>query len=270
MEAEWVDCIDPLAMVEFLRGNPTSSDSVTWWNSRWRTGDVSRGDERKYLLFSCACCRRIWVQIPEACNQRAVIAVEDFLEGHISGSMLEEAFVASSAVEWLEDGSRRRPEPGYWAVKYLGRGFYKMTPAASALVVASKVIFMADEEYGEEASRAFNACFYTGEGFFLSPFRWPIPEPDTVVAERAAQADLLRCLFGNPFRHLTFDSTWVTSNVIDLARTIYDERDFEKMIFLADSLERSGCPASEILDHCREPGHHARGCWVLDSILGKS
>ena len=33
-----------------------------------------------------------------------------------------------------------------------GEGFYKMTAAASALLVASQVMFMADEEYGREAS----------------------------------------------------------------------------------------------------------------------
>jgi hypothetical protein len=25
----------------------------------------------------------------------------------------------------------------------------------------------------------------------------------------------------------------------------------------------------DILDHCRNPGPHARGCWVVDLVLGK-
>ena len=38
---------------------------------------------------------------------------------------------------------------------------------------------------------------------------------------------------------------------------------------LADSLVKSGCADHEILDHCRGPGPHVRGCWVSDLVLGK-
>ncbi len=39
---------------------------------------------------------------------------------------------------------------------------------------------------------------------------------------------------------------------------------------LADALEEAGCTDAAILDHCRGPGPHVRGCWVVDLILGKS
>ena len=38
---------------------------------------------------------------------------------------------------------------------------------------------------------------------------------------------------------------------------------------LADALEEAGCTDVEILSHCREPGEHVRGCWVVDLLLGK-
>ncbi len=38
---------------------------------------------------------------------------------------------------------------------------------------------------------------------------------------------------------------------------------------LADALEEAGCGDGDILSHCRGAGPHARGCWVVDSILGK-
>jgi hypothetical protein len=38
---------------------------------------------------------------------------------------------------------------------------------------------------------------------------------------------------------------------------------------LGDALEDAGCTAAAILDHCRRPGEHVRGCWLVDLILGK-
>jgi hypothetical protein len=182
-ETEWLNSTDPIAMVDFLRGSPTREDAVTWWKNKWQTDDVSRGGDRKFRLFACACCRRIWDQIPMQCNREAVAAVEDWLEARLTGPDLRAALEASSTVEWNEDGSKRS-EPGYWAVKYLGRGFYKLTAAASSLVVASTVMFMADDEYGSEARLEFFSSFYTGAGVFLRPFNWPLPIPAGVQEER--------------------------------------------------------------------------------------
>jgi hypothetical protein len=54
-----------------------------------------------------------------------------------------------------------------------------------------------------------------------------------------------------------------------LAQGIYDERAFERLPILADALEDAGCTDAAILVHCRGPGPHVRGCWVVDLILGK-
>ena len=88
-------------------------------------------------------------------------------------------------------------------------------------------------------------------------------------ASRKRSANLLRDIFGNPFRPVTLDPRWLSSNVLDLARTIYDERMFERMPILADALMDSGCDSEEILNHCRSAGPHVRGCWVVDLVLGK-
>ena len=50
----------------------------------------------------------------------------------------------------------------------------------------------------------------------------------------------------------------------------YEERSFDRMPELADALEGAGCHVPDILGHCRQAGPHARGCWVVDAILGKS
>jgi hypothetical protein len=96
-------------------------------------------------------------------------------------------------------------------------------------------------------------------------------EADDAPADvvNAAFADVLRCLFGNPFSPVPLNPAWLTSPVVDLARTMYDNRDFNALPILADALEDAGCDNAEMLAHCRGAGPHLRGCWVVDLVLGK-
>ena len=82
----------------------------------------------------------------------------------------------------------------------------------------------------------------------------------------------LRDIFANPFRHAQLDPTWLHWNagtIVKLAQTIYDDRHFDDLPILADALEEAGCTEPAILEHCRGPGPHVRGCWVVDLLLGK-
>jgi hypothetical protein len=89
--------------------------------------------------------------------------------------------------------------------------------------------------------------------------------------ERTVHVVLLRDIFGpNPFCSTTLDSSWFTSTVAMLANSIYTDRAFDRLPILADALEDAGCTNRDILDHCRQPGEHVRGCWVVDLVLGKS
>ena len=116
----------------------------------------------------------------------------------------------------------------------------------------------------------------------LEPARWaealageededePWDESDGV------QAHLLRDLFGNPFRPVALDPSWRTPDVLTLARAAYEERsspagtlDPARLAVLADALEEAGCRDPAPLDHLRDGGLHARGCWVVDLLLGK-
>ena len=63
--------------------------------------------------------------------------------------------------------------------------------------------------------------------------------------------------------------TWLTPDVVALARGIYAERAFDRLPILADALQDAGCDNADVLGHCRGPGPHARGCWVVDLVLGK-
>ena len=87
--------------------------------------------------------------------------------------------------------------------------------------------------------------------------------------ESAFQREMLRDIFGNPFRPVAFDSRWQTETVVSLAGGIYADRAFDRMPILADALEDAGCDNADVLTHCRGSGPHVRGCWVVDLVLGK-
>jgi hypothetical protein len=76
-------------------------------------------------------------------------------------------------------------------------------------------------------------------------------------------------IFGNPFRPVTLNPSWLTPTVKALAEQIYNDRAFDRMPILADALEEAGCTICEVLEHCRNGGEHVRGCWCIDKILGK-
>jgi hypothetical protein len=68
----------------------------------------------------------------------------------------------------------------------------------------------------------------------------------------------------------TFDHSWRTPDVLALARGVRGEGAYDRLPILADALQEAGCDNAYILDHCRGPGPHVRGCFVVDLVLGKS
>jgi hypothetical protein len=85
-----------------------------------------------------------------------------------------------------------------------------------------------------------------------------------------AHLPLLRCVVGNPFRPAELDRRWLTPRVLKRAARAYDDWAFDRLPELADDLEDAGCRDRDVLRHLRGPGPHARGCWVLDLLLGKA
>lgn len=87
------------------------------------------------------------------------------------------------------------------------------------------------------------------------------------------QVDILRDIFGPlPFRSVTIDPpllTWLDGTITKLAESIYREWAFDRLPVLADALEEAGCTDATILTHCRQPGGHVRGCWLVDLVLGR-
>lgn len=69
---------------------------------------------------------------------------------------------------------------------------------------------------------------------------------------------------------------WNDRTIPRIAEAVYSDRqlpagtlDHARLAILADALEEAGCTNADILNHCRQPGEHVRGCWVIDLILGR-
>lgn len=132
-----------------------------------------------------------------------------------------------------------------------------------------------EEDRGTSApnSDSYDPIAFTDYGFVLHP---AAHEALRTLArgktEAAATVRLLRDIFGNPFRPVSLPPAFLQSKdnaVVRVAEAIYYDRAFDRLPALADALERAGCDNYEILNHCREPGPHVRGCWVVDLLLGR-
>jgi hypothetical protein len=87
---------------------------------------------------------------------------------------------------------------------------------------------------------------------------------------KRGQVRLLRDIIGNPFEPVDFDPAWLTPAVVTTARLIYDEQAFDDLPQLGDELRAAGCDHEGVLSHCHGHGPHVRGCWMIDSVLGKA
>jgi hypothetical protein len=187
--------------------------------------------DRKVRLFACACCRLVWPRLAAA-SRTAVETAERFADGETTRSAL----------------TRKQNE-------------------------AWELVNRQEEKSADEfaATIAWQAAFRITEA-----------DPDTFLRRasramgrrnaRATLLALLRDVFGNPFRPPAVDPAWLSwqdGTVTNLARSIYDGRAFERLPILGDALEEAGCADAGLLEHCRGPGAHARGCFVLDGILGR-
>jgi hypothetical protein len=184
---------------------------------------------RKLRLFGCASCRLIWDLLPKDPCQNAVEIAERYADGLATKQDLQEA--CSNARNFLREDFDQTE-------LYAIHATVSVTDSAAKKSISAGLVVS-----------------------FASHLGW--------TQDSKLFCDLLREIFGNPFRPLSIKSSWLTSHVKDLAKTIYEERDFDRMPILADALIDAGCNEEEILTHCHSTQKHVRGCWVVDLLLGK-
>lgn len=199
----------------------------------------------KARLLGCAYVRGYGSRLDrlEQCR-RAVIVAERFADGEATASELSDA---GHAV-WQDAGS-------------LAEG----TPEAHAIITTCDDPYLSARELHRVAADSLNISILSSD--HNQAQRDYIRHIENF---HAGCSRLIREIFGNPFRLPAIDPAFLSPRVMELARAIYDGREFGLMPILGDALEQAGCADDHILSHCRSREDHFRGCWVVDLLLGKA
>jgi hypothetical protein len=240
-EAEWFSHTSPSRMLLFLRG---------------------RGEERKLRLFACACARRVAHLVKDGRAKAALDFTEQMADRGAAGrrgrAAVHKAARDACQQMWDEDQNQ------FDAAGLLAHLAESNATHAAADTAATDPVVAADSCTAASLAAAYASCRTP-----RTPNAFPPDRQKRIAAEEQAQAHLLRDIVGNPFRPATLDPSWLTPTVLALARGVYEERAFDRMPILADALQDAGCDSEDVLGHCRGPGPHARGCWVVDLVLGE-
>jgi hypothetical protein len=190
--------------------------------------------DRKLRLFACACCRRIWSLLYDDRSRRAVEVAERHADGLATWAELDTA--EALAEEVAHEARQTRI------------GSIPVAEAAEAVAFRNLVVEFASGSVllavgNERTPENLQQCLLLRDIFGLLPFRSPPLDPSVLA--------------------------WNDGCAVKLATAIYEERAFDRMPVLGDALEDAGLTDQEILEHCRGPGPHARGCWLVDLLTGR-
>jgi hypothetical protein len=192
-----------------------------------------KASDRKLRLFALAFVRRMY-PLPDKRSKRIWATVERYVDGLADPAQLR---VAWASARWAANVATRQTDDETEGVRWLLAALAEESPS------------------------------WVIRGIYVPA------SPAERESHEAIQCRILCDLFGNPFRPVAITPAvpiWNDGTVSKLAQAIYDRRAFDRLSILADALEEAGCTDADILNHCRQPGEHVRGCWVVDLLLGKS
>ncbi len=223
--------------------------------------------DRKLHLLTAALLRRVWDRLPSRHSQLAVEATEQFADGTIS----------VDALAWIRSQAARESGETVWFGEESSNDYELINPCpccspcdAQAFRYECRVAKQGGVLDGvrrgtnDPALVAASAAFDTVR----------MENPDTAWTDVVVRQWNWQSLFATVREVLGENepdpnwSCWRTSDVLALARGIYEDRAFDRLPILADALQDAGCDDENVLWHCRRPGGHARGCWVVDLALG--
>lgn len=199
--------------------------------------------ERKPRLWAAACVRfRAWHLLQDIRSRDAIYASEQFAEGLVDGDSLRKIeSVAVMVLDSTEGAFQVAATAAAWAASV---GQRHLTPTKDAVRVAHIFTDLIARAIAVEGRGAINRS--------------------VLGIEKGIQADLLRHIFGNPWRPLVSPAHW-SMTIIKLAEAQYEGEDCS--MALHDALLEVG--KNDFAEHFRE-SFHPRGCAWLDAILGKS
>jgi hypothetical protein len=239
-EAEWLAATDPAMLTKHMRG---------------------KASDRKFRLFAVACCRLNADPDSTDLFRHGLELIERFADGAATDRELESVW--RDAI--LFDTDERRQ---------LAEG--PASPEASRISLDRRQAYLISA--AAKPPDGLISHLGTKTGGIKGSFIGGIPYPEwqfsavwtvRVGLDESESVALLRDLFGDPFRPFTPEPRWLTADVRGLAHSIYDDRAFDRLPILADALLDAGCDNEDILSHCRSPGPHVRGCWVVDLLTGR-
>jgi hypothetical protein len=214
---------------------------------------------RKLRLFSVACARRVQHLAADADDDSASFKDAPWLRA------------AAFAEAWADNPGR--PDRLRRRLTRLDRAVHERSPGYGYDLHAGLALVdtcYADREHDHESrvyvlGRVLAAAHAAAvaRGMESGIRTWTHAQ----AQERLVQAELARCVLGNPWRP---PGPWAApARAVALARDLYGRRRTELLPVLADLLEEAGCADAGLLEHLRGPGPHAgRGCWALDFVLG--
>lgn len=247
-EEEWFICTEPNLMLAHLQRQ-----------------FGCRALRRKNRLFICACRRLGWDLTSTPDERIAIEVAERFADGQVTHAE--------------RDTARKKFRAIHVHHHVFRLGLIRNLPPVKPLTASEMLAMFAcesDKRLFDAAMQTVALVVQAWTEAALGPNARQRPGSEWrewQAKHRRCGCYYLRDIFGNPFRTFAIDPLWVERNdriVPKLAQAIYEEYAFDRLPILADALEEAGCTDSDILNHCRQPGEHVRGCWVVDLILGKS
>jgi hypothetical protein len=217
-------------------------------------------DRRKLRLFACSGCRRIWNLLSDRRSRIAVEVSERYADGWATKEELSAAqSEAAKAVRVAVETCKPLEAEAIKGFKNLSgadaQDAWSRYCASSRRRAAAKAVKAVARSTDKAARMAEEMSQAVG---------WARAD---ISQTHLYRAQLMRCVFGNPFRTQHLAAEHATRDVVRLADAIYHDRAYEHLPVLGEALEDAGCNNVDILAHCRGVGPHTRGCWVLDLIL---
>jgi hypothetical protein len=244
-EAEWLVCTDPRDLAKFCRGR-VEPHRFRWLTLDWggRIRHIFEDDDSRYFDAFATWMIGTGEHPNQVCPEPEFVPLD---------RPKHAVACARSCIRWLRLG-----EAGSASAQ-------AAESLAAYLPMPSETIDFNKSHRGRSAKRRESQNAWENGGREA----WWAERDAHGERVRGEFCEQFRCVAGNPFRPVAFDSRWRTETAVALASAIYAERTFDRLPILADALQEAGCDHPDLLAHCRGPGPHVRGCWAVDLVLGK-